>query len=117
MPADDVSLGGHRVTHLEESFGARLGAELLDPAGELVADGERGLETAAGPGIPLPDVEIGSADSGGVDPNEHVAGTAPGRRHVAELHARAGTGFDYSAHRRSGGRGISKKTPARASAH
>ena len=75
-----------------------LGAELLDPSGELVADGERGLEPSRGPRVPFPDVEVGAADAGVEHTDEDVL-RADGRHgYVADLHAGARGGFDDGSH-------------------
>ena len=86
VAADDVALGGHQVAHGEQPGGLGLAAELDDLARELVADDDRRLEPVAGPAVPLPDVEVGAADAGVVDPNQHVAGTAGGNGHLPEDH-------------------------------
>src|SRR5207244_2821182 len=67
--ADDVSFAGDDVARSEVADVASDGGDLAD---ELVAndhrDGDRGLR----PRIPVIDVEVGAADPGLRDPDEHI---------------------------------------------
>ena len=98
VAADDVSFGGDQVADGEQSGAGRLPAQLDDLAGELVADDDRRLEPAAGPAVPLPDVEIGAADAGVVDADQHVGGSAGGHGPVPQHHSGAGSCLHQSAH-------------------
>ena len=78
MPADNVALGRNQVSNRQHTVAFRLRPEPLDSARELVANGERRLQPSAGPRVPLPNMEIGTTDSGGVNANQDVTGAAAG---------------------------------------
>ena len=61
--ADGVALGGDEIAHLHllDPF-----ADLHDRAAELVPDDARRVDATGGPGVPLPDVQVGAADGGGL---------------------------------------------------
>ena len=101
VAADDVALRCHQVADRKQPCRRRLAAELDDLAGELVADHDGGLEPVAGPAVPFPDVEVGTADAGVVDADQDVGGAARWNRNVLEGHARARGCFHESAHRAS----------------
>jgi len=67
----DMGLGRDIVAHLDAAAGR---AHLHHLAGHLVAHdlGQfLGADTALGPGIPFPDMDIGAADGGGPDLDQH----------------------------------------------
>ena len=98
VAADDVAFGGDQIAGGQQPGRRRLPAQLDDLAGELVTDDDRRLEAAAGPAVPLPDVEVGAADAGMVDADEHVARSAGGDGQLPQDHAGAGAFLDESAH-------------------
>src|SRR6476661_2015052 len=67
VAADDVALGGHRLSDGEQSGGLGFPAELDDLAGELMPDHDRRPEPITGPTVPFPDVKVGAADTRVVD--------------------------------------------------
>src|SRR5262249_49597177 len=67
--ADDVPLAADDVAGLEV---VHVGAEGDDLADELVADHHGHGDGLPGPVVPLVDVDVGAADAGPVDADEHV---------------------------------------------
>src|SRR3954470_17069270 len=59
-----------------------VAADLDDLADELVTDDERRLDRPRRPRIPRLDVEIGAADAGLADPDQHVVDPVVGDRDV-----------------------------------
>jgi anti-sigma factor RsiW len=64
VPADDVSLGGHQVANGKEAGRLGIPAQLGDLARKLVAHDDGRLESASGPAVPLPDMQVGAAHAG-----------------------------------------------------
>src|SRR5262249_17932635 len=64
----DVPLAAHPVADLEAGD---LGAELGDLAHELVPDHHRDLDGLLRPRVPVPDVNVGAADAGLADLDQH----------------------------------------------
>jgi hypothetical protein len=101
VPADNVALGGDQVPDREQPRGLAFAAELDDLARELVADHDRGPKPVTGPAVPLPDMEVGTADTCVVDTNHDVAGTAGRNGDIPHDHAGARGWLDECAHRGS----------------
>ena len=68
-PSPDTSVVGGEAGHVR--------AHLLDDPHELVADHQRRADVALGPSVPGVDVQVGAADAGGEDPDEHVVDARP----------------------------------------
>jgi hypothetical protein len=72
------------------------GADLVHPARRLVAGYERQADARALPGLvelAVPDVDVGAAEAGGPDPDDHVGGRGDLRfRHLADLEVLAVAG-------------------------
>src|SRR5262249_6908411 len=87
----DVPLAAHPFADLEAGD---LAAELCDLPHELVPDHHRNLDGLLRPRVPVPDVDVGAADAGLADLDQHVVG--PDLRHRDVLHpdARLGLGLD-----------------------
>ncbi len=73
--ARDVALG-RDVVALRDA--AHVAPDLGDGAGELVAQRQRRLNAVRGPVVPAEDVQVGPAETRGLDPNEDVV--VPGHR-------------------------------------
>ena len=99
VAADDVALGGHQVADGEQArrLGLARPARTISPANSCPMT-TGGLSRLLAQRVPFPDVQVGAADAGVVDPDEHVARAAGGHGDVPHLHAGAGCGFDESAH-------------------
>ncbi len=94
--AGDVALGGHVVALLDVAHRAPGGNHR--PA-QLVPERERWPDTLGRPLIPAPDVQVGSADGGGLDPDEDLVLTGRRYRDLVERQARAGLALADRAHR------------------
>src|SRR5439155_6084485 len=68
-PADDVTFAAHPVARQEV---VHVGTDRDDPPGELVSDHERRDDGLLGPGVPIPDVDVGPTDPGALDSDQHV---------------------------------------------
>jgi hypothetical protein len=84
VAADDVAFRRDQVTDRQKPGGSGLGTELGDLSGEFVPHDDRQLEAVARPAVPLPDVQIGSADARVVDPDQRFAAAADGHRHFPQ---------------------------------
>ena len=73
-------------------------ADRRDLPDELVADDQRHGDGLLGPGVPLVDVQIGAANAGAANLDEHVVDADLRPRHVFEPQAGFGLGFDESFH-------------------
>ena len=71
MPADDVSFGGDELTDPQARDAI---PEPLNLTGELVTHHDGRLDATLRPRIPIGDVEIGAADAGMPDGDQHFAG-------------------------------------------
>src|SRR5690606_24842606 len=67
--ADDVPLRRHPVADVDVGH---QGAHLRHVAGELVADGEWRTAAPLRPGVPVVDVDVGAADAGAPDADQHL---------------------------------------------
>ena len=106
VAADDVALCRYQIADCKQSCGAGLRPELSDLPGELMAHDDRRLEAVAGPAIPLPDVEVGTADARVMNPDQRFAGSAGGHGYLPQNDAWSGGLFNQRAHGGSGfGRG------------
>ena len=70
MAAGDVTLAGDPLADLEPDD---VGAELLDLAHELVPDDHRHWDGRLRPRVPVVDVQIGAADRGLANADQHLA--------------------------------------------
>lgn len=94
-PAHEVALTGHVVT------GHEVGDAGTDPfhvPAILVADGHGDWNGFLRPVVPVPDVEVGSADGGFRDANQHVHRSDLGLRDIEQIEAGFGPGFDEGSH-------------------
>ena len=100
-PADDVALAADDVARREVGD-VRRRPRRSSPD-ELVADHQRDRDRLLGPGVPVVDVQVGAADPGPVDPDQHVVDPDLRLRDVLEPQAGLGVGFHECAHRRRSG--------------
>jgi hypothetical protein len=56
------------------------------------------MNAALGPRIPVINVEIGSANAGGLYADQHFAGAGRGNRHFAQFDAVRRLGLDHGLH-------------------
>jgi hypothetical protein len=93
----------------EVAFGRDTVADLVvvdarthfdDAADELVADDKAGRDRALGPFIPLIDVEVGAADGGLLDLDEHLVHAGRRRRHALHPDALLGPALHQGLHGR-----------------
>ena len=98
VSADDMALGGNEIAHREQVVLRRFLAQLGDAARKLMADDDRRLKPVAGPAVPLPDVKVGSTDTGVMNLDQRLSRSTGGNRHVAENNAGTGGLFDQGAH-------------------
>jgi hypothetical protein len=81
MAAHYVAFGGDQIPYCQKIVpGSRT--QLRDPAGELMPYHDRRLEPVSGPVVPLPDVEVGTADAGVMYLDQRFVRPAGGDRHV-----------------------------------
>ncbi len=96
VAADDVALGRHPLTHL---VAAHARAQGSDAADELMADGEAGLDGALAPLVPQVDMQVGAADGGLLQLDQHLVGAGLRHRHLFHPDALAGFALDQRLHR------------------
>src|SRR6185312_921309 len=96
VAAHDVAFGGDAVADL---VAGDTGADLHDAADELVADGEARLDRALGPFVPLVDVQVGAADRGLLQLDQHLIRADLGHRHLFHPDALFGLALDQGFHR------------------
>ena len=89
-PADDVPLAADDVADVEV---LDVRADLDDLADELVADDHRHRDRLLGPGVPVVDVQVGAADAGPQDLDEHVVDADLRDRHFFQPEALAASLF------------------------
>ena len=95
MPADDMALRRHPLT----DFVARYRrAQCGDAANEFMADGQPGLDGALAPIIPEIDMQVGAADRGFFQLDQHFVGAGHGHRHLFHPDAFAGFALDQGFH-------------------
>src|SRR5690606_38937671 len=102
VAADDVTLRGNHVTSCKKPVCLRLGSEVDNLSGELVADNPRGSHPTCSPGIPLPDVQVGAAHSGVVYTDQQIARTHRRCRGLNQPESHVWRGFHDGAHVCSG---------------
>ena len=95
MLADQVPLAGAALPDLEIGH---VGPQLDDLAREFVARHQRHRHRALRPLVPVPDMHVGAADAGLVDPDQHVVGADLGHRHRLAPQPRLGPRLDQSGH-------------------
>src|SRR5690606_5032355 len=91
VAADDVAFGGDA---LADAVALHAGAELGDAADELVADHQAGLDGALGPCVPFVDVQVGTADRGLFELDQHLVGAGTGHRDLFHPDALGGLALD-----------------------
>ena len=112
MAAGLVRLGGDELPDFE-AFDAL--PKLDDRAAKLVADDARGSDSSGGPGVPLPDVQVGPAHRGGFELELDLAGARGRFGDIDDLDARLRPDFGDGLHGRKAyllGR-TSRRTKAR----
>src|SRR5690606_4896508 len=87
VAADDVALGGDALSDLVT---AHARAQFGDAADELVADDQTRLDRALAPLVPQVDVQVGPADRGLLDLDQHLVGARRGNRDIFHPDALAG---------------------------
>src|SRR5690606_13364513 len=96
VAADDMALGGDA---LADAVAVHARADLGDAAHELVPDHQPGPDGALAPFVPQVDVQVGAADRGLLDLDQHLVGTGLGHRHVLHPDALSGLALDQRPHR------------------
>jgi hypothetical protein len=95
--AGDVALCGHPVARCEADHLAADG--LHDLAAELVAHRHRHRDGLPRPVVPLEDVDVGAADRGAVDADQHVVvAHGSGRATSCSQMPRSGSSLDQRLH-------------------
>ena len=96
MAADDVSFTGNEIARREalDSF-----ADALDHADKFMPDDHWHRNRLLRPGIPVVDVDVGAADRGLFDPDEHVIVAHLRHRHFLQPETRFGFLLDQRLHR------------------
>ena len=96
MAADDVAFGRDALTR---TVADHAGADLGDPADELVADHQAGLDRALAPLVPQVDVQVGAADGGLLQLDQDLVRARHRHRHFFQPDALAGFALDQGFHR------------------
>jgi hypothetical protein len=96
VAAHDVALGRDAVA---DAVTGHARAHLHDAPDELVADGEAGLDGALAPLVPLVDVQVGAADRGLLQLDQHLVRADLGHRHFFHPDAGLGVALDQGFHR------------------
>ena len=99
-PAHEVAFAADDVAGGEVGD---VGADLDDLADELVPDHHRHRDRLLRPRVPVVDVQIGAADAGPVDPDQHVVDPDFGFGHVLEPQSGLRLGFHECSHSGRGG--------------
>src|SRR3970040_1661672 len=87
---------------LADLLAGDAGAEFGDAADEFVADHQSGLDRALAPFVPQVDVQVGAADRGLLQLDQHLVGTRCRYRHLLHPDAFAGFALHQRLHRRLG---------------
>ena len=95
MPADDVPFPGNQVAR-SKSLDAF--ADALDHADKFMADDHRHRDRLLRPGIPVVNVNVGAADRGFLDPDEHVIVSHLWHRHFLKPETRFRPALDQRLH-------------------
>ena len=95
LAAHNVPLARHRLPQMEMPH---LAAHVLNLAHKLVADDQGRGDVRLAPGIPVVDVQIGAADGGFQNPDQHIPGPGHGFFHPAQFQAGGGGRLDQSIH-------------------
>jgi hypothetical protein len=95
VPADDVAFGRDALAEL---VAGHARAHVDDAADELVADDQAGLDRALAPLVPLVDVQVGAADRGLLELDQHLVGADLRHRHLFHPDALAGFALDQGFH-------------------
>ena len=95
LAAGHVHLGADQVAFFD---GGDAAAHAGNNAGELVAGNQRRMNAALGPGVPVEDVKVGSADAGGLYADKHFAGAGRGDGNFAQFDAGRGFCLDDGLH-------------------
>ena len=97
LAAGHVHLGGNEVAFLNAGD---FFAEGFDLAAELVSGDERRMNAALRPLVPLINVQVGAADGGDFDFDQHIIASKGRNLNVPDLCAGRGLRFYHSEHRR-----------------
>jgi len=95
LAAGHVHFGADQVAFLD---GGDAGAGAGHNASEFVAGNERRMDAAFGPGIPVVDVKVGSADACGLDADENLTGAGRGYWNLAQFDTGRCFGLDDGLH-------------------
>src|SRR5690606_30784354 len=95
VAADDVALGRDP---LPDPVAGHARAEAGDPADELVADHQALRNRALGPFIPEVDVQVGAADGGLLEADQHLVRTRFGHRNLLHPDAAGQLALDQGLH-------------------
>ena len=95
VAAHDVPFAAHALADLHA---LDVRADLHDLADVFVADGKRRLDLLLRPGVPLVDVDVGSADGGLLDLDEDVVYAHLGHRLLNQFHALLRRDLRYGFH-------------------
>jgi hypothetical protein len=91
MAANDVRLAGDELANgAFMGFGSGFGrADFYDCAAELVSDNSGWMNPFGRPLVPVVNVEIRSADAGGLEFDFYMTGSTSWLRNIDDLYARA----------------------------
>src|SRR5262249_32893283 len=95
VATDDVALAADDVARVEI---ADVGTDLDDAADELVPDHHRYGDRLLRPGVPLVDVQVGTADAGGEHLDQDVSDAARRYRLLVEPQSRLRPLLDQGLH-------------------
>ena len=96
-PADDVAFAAHDLAGEEVRHVHADGGDFPD---ELMPDDHRHGDRPLRPGVPFVNVEVGPADAGAIDADEHVVEAAFRFRHIFQPEAGFAFRFDEGFHGR-----------------
>ena len=95
LAAHDVAFAVDQIARLEA---LDIAADLDNLADELVADHHRRFDGLLGPGVPVEDMDIGAANCGPLDFDEHVVDARSRHGHLDEFEACSGPDLGNRAH-------------------
>ena len=96
--AGQVAFAGNPLADLQAGDTGAHGSHLTHI---FVADGHRGLDVQLGPGIPVENVNVSTADGGLVNLNKNLTGAGNRHGNLPQFQAGAGSGLNDGVHKLS----------------
>ena len=96
VKVDDMPLGRDALADLQATINVLANGD--DLTGELVAGDHRHRDVLLAPVVPVPDVDVGAADGGALDPDQNILVARDRDRGIDQLKADAGPGLGQSLH-------------------